>query len=118
VVRGVNYNKVQLLLAVLQKQLSIPVDRYDVFVNVVGGIDIKSPASDLALTASVFSAFKNIPVAKQILFTGEVGLLGEVRPGAFESKIISEAKRLKFKQIYSSKNIKNIRELPRILTSK
>ncbi len=115
VVRGVNYNKVQLLLAVLQKHLSIPVDRYDVFVNVVGGIDIKSPSSDLALVASVFSAFKNIPVSKQILFTGEVGLLGEVRPGAFEAKIINEAKRLKFKQIYSSKNLKNIRELPRII---
>lgn len=116
VVKGVDYNKVLLLLAVLKKHINLPLDKYDIFVNVVGGVEIKSTASDLGVIASLLSSIKNIPLPKKTLFIGEVGLLGEVRKVFFEERIIAEAKRLHFKQIISSQNIKNIKELRRFLT--
>ncbi len=114
VVKGLDYNKVLLLLAVARKQLNLPIDRYDVYVNIIGGVNVKSTAADLGLIASLISSFKNIPPPKNSLFIGEVGLLGEVRHGYFEDKIIKEASRLGFKKIYSSINaptIKLIRKL-------
>jgi len=110
VVKGLDFNKVQLLLAVVKKNINLPLDRYDVFVNVVGGVSIKSTAADLGLIASLISSFKNIALPVNSLFIGEVGLLGEIRPSYMEEKIIEESKRLGFKKIYSSKLIKSIKD--------
>lgn len=113
VVRGVDYNKVQLLLAVIRKHLNISLDKYDIYINVIGGVDIKSPAADLGIIASIISSVRNIPLASGTLFTGEVGLLGEVRKVYAEAKVLSDAKRLHFKNIYSSVNTKSIKDLNR-----
>jgi len=110
VVKGLDYNKVLLLLAVIRKNLHLPLDRFDVFVNVVGGVSIKSTAADLGLLASLISSFKNIALPINSIFVGEVGLLGEIRPFYLETKIIDEAKRLGFKRIYSSKSVKTVKE--------
>lgn len=118
VVKGVDYNKVLLLLAVLRKQLNLPLDTFDIYVNVIGGVNIKSTAADLAIVASLISSLQNIPIKKNTLFIGEVGLLGEVRKVMGQEKVISESKRLKFSQIFSSVNTKNIRELKKLLTLK
>lgn len=115
VVKGLDYNKILLLLAVLKKQLYIPFDNFDIYVNVIGGVLIKNPGSDLGVIASFLSSIKNISLPKNSLFLGEVGLLGEIRKSFFEEKIISEAKRLGFKQIFSSQNIKNIKQLKSLL---
>ncbi len=115
VVKGVDYNKVQLLLAVIRKHLGITLDTYDIYVNVVGGVQIKSTGADLGVVASLISSVRNIPIPKKTVFTGEVGLLGEVRSVLFEDKIIKEAKRLSFTRNYSSKSMKNIKELRKIL---
>lgn len=111
VVAGLDYNKVLLLLAVAKKQLYLPIDSHDVYVNVTGGVSIKSTACDLGLIASLISSFKNIPTPAEAIFIGEVSLLGEVRRVYFEDKIIKEAKRLGFKKIFSSVNIKEIKNL-------
>lgn len=116
VVKGVDYNKVLLLLAVLRKHINLPLDKFDIYVNVVGGVNIKSTAADLGIVASLISSIKNIPIPKKTLFTGEVGLLGEVRNMSSDDKVVEEAKRLAFKKIISSKNIKSIKELRRIFT--
>ncbi len=116
VVKGVDYSKVLLLLAVIRKSLNLSLDKYDIYVNVIGGVDIKSPAADLGITASLISSIKNLPLPQSSLFIGEVGLLGEIRKGVSQEKIISEAKRLSFKKIYSSQNLKNIKELSFILS--
>lgn len=116
VVRGVDYNKVQLIIAVLKKQLNLPLDNFDIYVNVVGGVSIKSTAADLGIAASLVSSVKNLAIPRSVVFIGEVGLLGEIRKISSEDKIISEAKRLKFKKIISSKIAQNIRELKRILS--
>lgn len=110
VVKGLDYNKVLLLLAVIRKNLHLPLDRFDVFVNVVGGVSIKSTAADLGFIASLISSFKNIALPANSLFVGEVGLLGEIRSSYLEEKIIDEAKRLGFKKIYSSDSISNVKD--------
>lgn len=111
VVKGMDYNKVLLLLAVVRKYLSVPLDNFDIYVNVIGGVSIRSTAADLGLIASLLSSLKNIPLPKGTVFIGEVGLLGEVREVYFEEKIISEARRLGFKKLYSSKNMSNVKNL-------
>lgn len=111
IVNGLDYNKVLLILAVLKKNLNINFDNYDVYVNVVGGITIKNPVADLGLAASLISSFKNLSIKNNSLFIGEIGLLGEVRKTFNEEKIINEAKRLGFKNIFSSNNVNNIKTL-------
>lgn len=108
VVKGLDYNKVLLLLAVTQKFLRLPLDRFDIYVNVIGGVSITETTSDLGFIASIISSFKNKPLPYKSLFLGEVGLQGEIRKTGTEDKIISEAKRLGFKHIFSSKNSPDI----------
>lgn len=116
VVKGLDYNKVLLLLAVAKKYLGLSLDSFDVYVNVIGGVSVKSTLSDLGVIASLISSIKNRPVPRNSLFIGEVGLLGEIRQGYGEEKIISESKRLGFKTIYSSRNIDSIRQMKKILS--
>lgn len=111
VVKGVDYNKVQLLLAVMRKHLNVHMDTQDIYVNVVGGIDIKSTAADLGIIAALLSSFKNTPLPPKSVFLGEVGLLGEVRPVFFQDRIIEEAKRLSFTNVVSPQNVKHVRDL-------
>jgi DNA repair protein RadA/Sms len=114
VVKGLDYNKVLLLLAVARKHLHLSLEKFDLYVNVVGGVNIKSTAADLGFVASLVSSIKNQPPPKKSLFIGEVGLLGEIRKAYFQEKIEAEAKRLGFFSVYSSKNFKNINEVKSI----
>jgi DNA repair protein RadA/Sms len=111
VVNGVDSNKVLLLLAVIRKHLHIPLDGYDIYVNVIGGIRVESPAADLAIIASIVSSIKDKPLPAQSLYTGEVGLLGEVRKGYGLDKVTTEAKRIGFSQVFSPDNVKNVKNL-------
>lgn len=115
VVKGLDYNKVLLLLAVVRKNLNLPLDSYDIYVNVIGGVSIKGTGADLGLIASLLSSVKNKPLSAGSLFIGEVGLLGEIRKTFFEEKVVLEGKRLGFKKIFSSNNIKNVKELRSII---
>lgn len=115
VVRGVDFNKVQLLLAVIKKYLSLQLDSFDIYVNVVGGVRIDSTLADLGIIAALYSSLKNIPIADKSVFVGEVGLLGEIRKGYQEEKIIAESRRLGFKHVYSSKNMKSIHDIRGII---
>ncbi len=115
VVSGFDNNKVQLLLAVIRKNLKLPLDKFDIYINIVGGVSIKSTAADLGIIASVISSFKNIPLPQKSVFIGEVGLLGEIRKLFTEDKIIKEAKRYGFTSIYSSQMVKKIIDLPNLI---
>jgi len=116
VANGVDFNKAQLLLAVVRKHLNLSMDTLDIYINVVGGVSVKSPAVDLGIIASLVSSITNVPIPKKTVLFGEVGLLGEIRPVFFQDKIIQEATRLKFSNVISSKNLKNIKDLRRILS--
>ena len=76
---GVDYNRVNLLIAVIDKRLGIHLGGMDIYVNVVGGLKIDEPAIDIAMIAAIVSSFKNQPVDKGIFTFGEVGLSGEIR---------------------------------------
>ena len=111
VIKGVDYNKVLLLVAVIEKHLKIPLLKYDIFVNVVGGVQIKSPSADLGVVASIISSVKNLPLKETCIFTGEDGLLGEIRKSAGQEKILKEIARLNNHTSYSSLNLKNVKNL-------
>ena len=111
IVKGVDYNKVLLLLAVLRKHLNLNFSTVDIYINVVGGVDVKSTAADLGIAASIISAMKDFAISKHAVFTGEVGLLGEVRSTYGQDRVTTEAKRLKFNSIFSSKTTPTVKDL-------
>ena len=76
---GFDYNRVNMLLAILERRLGLDFSMYDAYVNVVGGMRITEPAADLAVAAALVSSYRNRPVPKGVLCFGEVGLTGEVR---------------------------------------
>ncbi|WP_027700803.1 DNA repair protein RadA [Metaclostridioides mangenotii] len=96
---GVDYNRVAMLLAVLEKRVGLQIQNQDVYLNIVGGIKINEPSIDLGIAIAVASSFKNIAVDENIAVTGEVGLTGEIRAVSFIEKRIAECKKLGFKQI-------------------
>lgn len=107
---GIDNNRLQLLVAVLQKKLNLPLFQYDIFVNVTGGLRINEPAADLAIIMALASSFKDKIISAKTVFIGEVGLLGEIRPVKNLDKRISEAKKLGYTNVISSKNARTILE--------
>lgn len=105
---GVDYNRLQLLVAILSKRLNLPLGGFDIFVNVSGGLKIAEPAADFAIALAILSSFKNVPVSPTVAAFGEVGLLGEIRRVGSEERRIKEAKRLGFTTIYSTDTVRSI----------
>ncbi|MBI5449380.1 DNA repair protein RadA [Candidatus Gottesmanbacteria bacterium] len=112
---GIDYGRLQLLVAILQKRLSIPLGTFDVFVNVSGGLTIEEPAADLAVAMAILSSFKNKPLDPATAVFGEVGLLGEVRRVAGEERRIKEAKRLGFTTVVSPQATRNLQQAGKLL---
>ncbi|MBI4272523.1 DNA repair protein RadA [Candidatus Uhrbacteria bacterium] len=120
---GFDQNRLQLLIAVLVKRLGLNLGDQDIHINIVGGLKINEPAIDLAVCASIISAYKNKPCDPKTIFCGEVGLSGEVRQVSSLEKRLKEAERLGFTHGYipasagkiESKllliHIRNVREL-------
>jgi Predicted ATP-dependent serine protease len=94
---GLDYNRVNLLMAVLEKRLGLPLSSYDAYVNIAGGIRMNEPATDLGVVMSIVSSYKNRPVAGDTIVFGEVGLSGEVRAVTMPEQRVTEAKKLGFK---------------------
>lgn len=110
VASGIDYNRLQLLVAILSKRLDLPLGGFDVFVNVSGGLKIAEPAADLAIAMAIFSSFKNKALDPKAAAFGEVGLLGEVRRVGSEERRIKEARRLGFPTVYSPATVKNLKQ--------
>lgn len=105
---GINSNRLQMLIAILQKHLRLPLGNFDVFVNVASGIRVMEPAADLGICLAIISSFKNKPLSAKTVAIGEVGLLGEIRNVIGQERRIKEAKKLGFNNIVSSKNYSSI----------
>lgn len=99
---GIDFNRLQLILAVLGRRLGFKLGALDVFVNVVGGFKLTEPAADLAIAAAVASAVKNHPVEPKTVLIGEVGLAGELRSVPNLDLRVNEALRLGFTKIIVS----------------
>jgi DNA repair protein RadA/Sms len=98
---GFDANRLQLLIAVLEKRAGIPLSQYDVHINVVGGMKLQEPAADLAVCAAIVSAFKDAPVADDSIYVGEVGLAGEVRRVSQIEKRIKEAAQFGVEHVFT-----------------
>lgn len=92
---GVDYNRLTLLMAVLEKKAGMQLGNQDVYLNVVGGIKVNEPALDLSIILSVASSYKNISIKEDVVAIGEVGLTGEVRSVNMIDKRIKEAEKLR-----------------------
>ena len=94
---GFDKNRLDMLLALLERKLEIPLGHYDVFINVSGGVKISETAADLAVVATIISSFKNRPISKESVFMGELSLNGEIREIFNLDQRLKEAKTQKFK---------------------
>ena len=101
VVSGMDQKRVELLLAVLQKHARLPIDAYDVFVNIAGGLKLSDPGVDLGVCLAIYSSLKGVALPKTVGI-GEVGLLGEVRSVSSLDKRVREAKKLGITTIFTS----------------
>lgn len=122
---GTDYNRVNLLMAVLEKRLGIQMASCDAYVNVAGGMKIVEPALDLAIIIAILSSYRNKPFSNKVIAFGEIGLTGEVRAVNMAEQRVMEAQKLGFEvcilPLVNKKNIKsstmrligirNIREL-------
>lgn len=112
---GMDYNRVNLLMAVLEKRLGLALSNYDAYVNIAGGIRLSEPATDLGVVLAIASSYKNRPIAEDVIVFGEVGLSGEVRAVSMPEQRVMEAKKLGFQTCIipevSRETVKNIEDI-------
>ncbi|MGI6112886.1 MAG: DNA repair protein RadA [Mahellales bacterium] len=106
---GIDYNRVILLMAVLEKRIGMALQNQDAYVNVVGGIRLSEPALDLGVISAISSSFKNKPISQDVVVIGEVGLTGEVRGVNNIEKRLNECLKMGFSTcIIPDDNIKGV----------
>lgn len=95
---GMDYNRMTMLMAVLEKKVGMQLNAFDAYLNVAGGFKLDEPAADLGVVAAIASSFRNTAIDPSTVFFGEVGLTGEVRAVSQMDKRITECLRLGFKK--------------------
>ena len=105
---GIDYNRLTLLMAVLEKKAGLSLGSQDAYLNVVSGIKIGEPAIDLGIVLAVASSYKGIPIDRDLVAIGEVGLTGEVRSVNLIEKRLKEAEKLGFKKCIIPENNKKL----------
>ena len=104
---GVDYNKLVVLIAVLEKRCGIPFFSSDVYINAMGGIKLDEPSVDLAICAALASAANDVPIDRYTAVFGEVGLTGEIRSVTYADKRVNECIKTGFQRvILPAKNMK------------
>lgn len=109
--QGVDINRLNLLLAVLENRLGLAFSQQDVYLNVVGGFALKDPGIDLAIAGAVVSGLTKKVLPKRLILNGEIGLLGEIRPAFEHTKRAKEAKRLGYE---INKGIRSLKAIPEL----
>ena len=108
---GIDFNRLNLLIAVLEKYTKMPLSSQDVYLNIVGGIKINEPAIDLGIIAAIASSYKNFEIPADIMVIGEVGLTGELRTVNMLEKRLKEAEKMGCKKaIVPISNVKQLKE--------
>ena len=95
---GVDYNRVSLIMTVLEKRAGLNLSNQDAYVNVTGGIKLDETATDLAIACAIASSFRNTPLPQDMAFFGEVGLTGEIRTVTQAARRIAEIEKMGFKK--------------------
>lgn len=101
---GCDYNRVNLLMAVIEKRLGLHLSEYDAYVNIAGGIKMSEPAIDLGLVLAIVSSYRDNPISDRVIAFGEVGLSGEVRSVQMVEQRIREAEKLGFETVILPKS--------------
>ena len=129
---GCDFNRMNLLIAVIEKRIRIPLGHEDAYINFAGGMKITEPATDLAVVMALVSSYKNTPVDDKMIVFGEVGLSGEVRGVSMVKQRVLEAKKMgytrcmvpytNYKQLADIKDmkihpVKNIKEAFSLMVS-
>lgn len=112
---GVSFNRLTMICAILSKHLRLPLERFDVYVNVSGGMNVSEPAADLGIGLSIYSSLKNKPLPEHSVAIGELSLLGEVQTVSRAERRIKEAKRMGYSRVLSGEAHKTIHEAVRSL---
>lgn len=115
---GVSSSRLQVLCAIIQKHLKLPLLGSDIYVSVASGYRIHEPASDLAIVLAIVSSFKNQKLCQKSVAIGEVGLLGEIRKVSNLKLRIQEATKLGYKNAITPDTIKSIYQLDKLLQTK
>lgn len=110
---GVDYNRVNLIMAVMEKRAGLNLWGFDAYVNIAGGMRISDPAIDLGIACAIASSMKNIPISDGTMIIGEIGLAGEIRGAANIMQRVKEAAKMGFSRcvIPKSNYDKNMKEL-------
>ncbi len=111
---GFDLNRLQLLIAVLTQHAKLPLDQYDVHVNIVGGMKIKEPAADLAVACAIVSSLQDVAFPTAAVAFGEIGLGGEVRQVKLSGKREQEAKTLSLSPVHSAQSIKHVSQIKQL----
>ena len=115
VAQGVDTKRLELILAILKKYLYIPVDKFDIYVNIAGGLRVNDTLADLGIAAAVYSSISGKAFREHTAFFGEVGLLGNVRKASMQERIQKEAKRLGFTTVYTATSVPIVSGLKKLL---
>ena len=108
---GIDYNRIAVLMAVIEKRAGLSLGNQDVYINIAGGMKLSEPAIDLGIIATVASAYKNIPIPRDTIVMGEIGLTGEVKRINLIEKRLKEAEKIGFKTcIIPENNKKGLKE--------
>lgn len=118
VVLGLDYNRVLLIIAVLQKILHLPLYNQEIIVKIGGGFKVSEPAADLGIAMAIVSSYRNKSVKPKVCVFGEVGLVGEIRKVNGEEKRIKEAKKLGFTDVLSSSTVSDLQQATRVIGDK
>lgn len=112
---GTDFNRVNILMAVLEKRVGLHLSNSDAYVNIAGGIKMNEPAIDLAIVMAIISSYKNRAIDEKTIVFGEVGLSGEVRAVSMPEQRVTEAKKLGFHTVImpkvSMEAVKNIKDI-------
>lgn len=106
-VSGLDFNRALLVLGVMEKRCGLRLAGCDVFINVIGGLQVREPGADLALFLAVASSMKDVPVPADLVAFGEIGLTGEIRSVSESERRLAEAARMGFKRAAVSRHVKS-----------
>lgn len=96
---GIDQNRLALIIAVLEKRRGLNLNSHDVFLKVTGGVFIKDPCVDLGIAAAIYSSFREVPLSRDTVFLGELGLSGDIRSVPFLDSRIKEIQKMGFKRV-------------------
>ena len=112
---GFDFNRAVLLMAVAEKRAGLKLSAFDAYINVIGGLQLDEPGSDLPVILAVASSYRDRPIESSLVAIGEVGLTGEIRAVSHLNQRLAEVSRLGFKKCIIPKNKADMLEIPKDL---